>query len=45
MRVIMKPLITTIPLVGGLQVFFLNKPTIDFNPDGVARIINFPGLR
>lgn len=30
-RVIMKPLISKIPLVGGLQVFFLNNPDIDFN--------------
>lgn len=35
-RVIMKPLISKIPLVGGLQVFFLNNPDIDFN---LVRII------
>ncbi|CAH2015977.1 unnamed protein product [Acanthoscelides obtectus] len=36
LRVVMKPLITTIPLVGGLQVFFLNNPDIDFDLVGIA---------
>jgi len=45
MRVIMKPLITSLPLVGGLQVFFLNNPTIDFNLVGMADLLDMPGLR
>lgn len=44
-RIIMKPLISTIPLVGGLQVFFLNNPDIDFNLIGVADVLDMPGLR
>lgn len=44
-RVVMKPLITVMPIVGGLQVFFLNNPTIDFNLVGVADILDMPGLR
>lgn len=44
MRVVMKPLITSMPLVGGLQVFFLNNPTIDFNLVGVADLLDMPGL-
>lgn len=44
MRVIMKPLITSMPLVGGLQVFFLNNPTIDFNLVGMADLLDMPGL-
>lgn len=44
LRVVMKPLITTIPLVGGLQIFFLNNPTIDFNLVGVADLLDMPGL-
>lgn len=43
-RVIMKPLITTMPLVGGLQIFFLNNPAIDFNLVGVADLLDMPGL-
>lgn len=43
-RVIMKPLISKIPLVGGLQVFFLNNPDIDFNLVGVADLLDMPGL-
>ncbi|KAL1132759.1 hypothetical protein AAG570_010711 [Ranatra chinensis] len=43
-RVVMKPLIKTIPLVGGLQIYFLNYPTIDFNLVGVADLLDVPGL-
>ncbi|CAK1548474.1 unnamed protein product [Leptosia nina] len=44
LRVIMKPLITKMPLVGGLQVFFLNNPSIDFNLVGAADILDMPGF-
>ncbi|PNF25333.1 hypothetical protein B7P43_G10919 [Cryptotermes secundus] len=44
MRVVMKPLITSMPLVGGLQVYFLNNPTIDFNLVGMADLLDMPGL-
>ncbi|XP_063833789.1 extended synaptotagmin-2-A isoform X3 [Ostrinia nubilalis] len=43
-RVVMKPLITKIPLVGGLQVFFLNNPSIDFNLVGAADVLDMPGF-
>ena len=43
-RVVMKPLITKMPLVGGLQIFFLNNPTIDFNLVGIADFLDMPGL-
>ncbi|KAF6204014.1 hypothetical protein GE061_002353 [Apolygus lucorum] len=43
-RIVMKPLIRTIPLVGGLQIYFLNNPTIDFNLVGVADLLDMPGL-
>lgn len=41
----MKPLLPVIPFVGGIQVFFLNKPTIDFNLVGVADVLDIPGVR
>ncbi|XP_046681836.1 extended synaptotagmin-2 isoform X2 [Homalodisca vitripennis] len=44
LRIVMKPLITTMPLVGGLQIFFLNNPAIDFNLVGVADLLDMPGL-
>ncbi|KAI4465022.1 extended synaptotagmin-like protein 2 isoform c [Holotrichia oblita] len=44
LRVIMKPLITTVPIVGGLQLFFLNNPSLDFNLVGIADILDMPGL-
>ncbi|XP_072389064.1 extended synaptotagmin-2 isoform X2 [Diabrotica undecimpunctata] len=44
LRVVMKPLITSIPLIGGLQVFFLNNPDIDFDLVGIADVLDMPGL-
>lgn len=43
-RVILKPLISTAPFIGGVQVFFLDNPDIDFNLAGPAEISNIPGL-
>ena len=43
-RVIMKPLISSMPLIGGLQIFFLNNPNVDFNLVGVADLLDMPGL-
>lgn len=45
MRVVMKPLITTSPLVGGMQIFFLNQPDIDYDLVGVADVLDIPGLK
>lgn len=45
MRVIMKPLIATSPLIGGLQIFFLNQPDIDYDLMGVADVLDMPGLK
>ncbi|XP_076060225.1 extended synaptotagmin-like protein 2 isoform X8 [Oratosquilla oratoria] len=43
-RVVMKPLVRQVPLVGGLQVFFLNNPDVDFNLIGVADVFDMPGI-
>ncbi|XP_042884996.1 extended synaptotagmin-2-like isoform X10 [Penaeus japonicus] len=44
LRIVMKPLVRQIPLVGGLQVFFLNNPDVDFNLIGLADVFDMPGL-
>ncbi|XP_044743931.1 extended synaptotagmin-2-A isoform X2 [Chrysoperla carnea] len=44
LRVVMTPLITQVPLVGGVQLFFLNNPTIDFDLVGIADVLDMPGL-
>ncbi|KAJ2946336.1 hypothetical protein O0L34_g12373 [Tuta absoluta] len=43
-RIVMKPLISKMPLVGGMQVFFLNNPNIDFNLVGAADVLDMPGF-
>lgn len=45
MRIVLKPLIPVMPLVGGVQAFFLNNPAIDFNLVGAADILDFPGFK
>ncbi|XP_050541357.1 extended synaptotagmin-3 [Daktulosphaira vitifoliae] len=44
MRVIMKPLIATAPLIGGMHFFFLHQPDIDYDLVGVADVLDMPGL-
>lgn len=43
-RIVMKPLIPKIPLFGGMQIFFLKNPNIDFSLDGVGELLELPGL-
>ncbi|XP_031566724.1 extended synaptotagmin-2-A-like isoform X2 [Actinia tenebrosa] len=44
LRVILSPLIPTSPLVGGVSVFFLNRPDIDFDLTNLLNILDIPGL-
>ncbi|KAG5886715.1 hypothetical protein JTB14_030781 [Gonioctena quinquepunctata] len=44
LRIVLKPLIRHFPLVGGLQAFFLNNPDIEFDLDGIAGILDIPGI-
>jgi len=43
-RVVLNPLISKAPFIGGVQVFFLDNPDINFNLAGPAEIANIPGL-
>ena len=44
LRVVFKPLVTEIPLIGGVQVYFLSPPEINFDLGGVANFLDVPGL-
>ncbi|KAL8564138.1 hypothetical protein ACOMHN_035743 [Nucella lapillus] len=44
MRIIFRPLITKVPLIGGMNVFFLNNPEVDFNLTSLANAFDLPGL-
>ncbi|KAG6799268.1 extended synaptotagmin-1 isoform X1 [Apis mellifera caucasica] len=44
MRIVMKPLLPVMPIVGGVQAFFLNPPAINFNLIGVADVLDLPGF-
>ncbi|XP_018315967.1 extended synaptotagmin-2 isoform X2 [Mycetomoellerius zeteki] len=43
-RVVMKPMLPMMPLIGGVQIFYLNVPTINFNLVGVADVLDLPGF-
>jgi len=43
-RIVLKPLISQIPLIGGVQVYFLKAPEIDYTLGGFAGPLEIPGL-
>lgn len=44
MRIVLKPLLPAMPIVGGVQAFFLNPPAINFNLVGIADVLDLPGF-
>ncbi len=44
MRIVLRPLLRDMPIVGGVQAFFLNPPTLDFNMTNIANVLEMPGL-
>ncbi|XP_064644858.1 extended synaptotagmin-2-like isoform X2 [Lineus longissimus] len=44
LRVILRPLIPVPPLIGGVTVFFLTNPRVDFNLTDIANALDIPGL-
>lgn len=45
LRIILKPLLSNETLVGGVTVFFLKRPKIDFNLTNLLNVLDFPGLK
>ncbi|XP_037279431.2 extended synaptotagmin-2 isoform X2 [Rhipicephalus microplus] len=43
-RVVMRPLTKQMPLVGGVTVFFLRPPAIDFTLTNLGQVLEVPGL-
>ncbi|XP_023332371.1 extended synaptotagmin-3 [Eurytemora carolleeae] len=44
-RLVLSPTMSELPLVGGIQFFFLTKPEIDFDFDGLAKIADLPVIK
>ena len=44
LRITMTPLLNEAPLVGGLKLSFLNEPKINFDLDGIAKLLDLPGV-
>ena len=45
LRVIFKPLVSEYNPVGGLTVFFLNRPQLKFDLNNLLNVLDFPGLK
>merc|ERR1712130_739464 len=43
-RIVLKPLMSIMPVVGGLELYFLSLPTLDFNLGGIAAAGDLPGI-
>ncbi|XP_061579912.1 extended synaptotagmin-3 [Cololabis saira] len=44
LRVILEPLIGQTPLVGGVTIFFIRRPTLQINWTGVTNLLDSPGF-
>lgn len=44
LRVVMRPLTKEMPIVGGVTVFFLRPPDIDFQLTNLGQVLEVPGL-
>ncbi|XP_044268248.1 extended synaptotagmin-2-like [Tribolium madens] len=44
-RVVLTPLISKMPLIGGLQIYFMNEPHIDFDLIKATSILDLPVVR
>lgn len=44
LRMVCRPLVPTMPLVGAVQVSFLSTPNFDFDMLGVAEVLDIPGV-
>jgi Ca2+-dependent lipid-binding protein len=43
-RIVLTPIIDEIPFVGGVKIFLLQQPNINFDMGGVASVMDLPGL-
>jgi len=43
-RIIIKPLMDVLPLVGGLEFYFISFPSLDYNLGGMANVAEIPGI-
>jgi len=43
-RIIIKPLMDVLPLIGGLEFYFISFPSLDYNLGGMANVGEIPGI-
>ncbi|TRY62841.1 hypothetical protein TCAL_08192 [Tigriopus californicus] len=42
-RITLKPIVNTFPFIGGFEIYFLNKPVLDYNLGGIGTFAEVPG--
>ena len=45
LRIVLKPLVTKVPLIGGVQIYFPTAPTITFELGGLGKVAHSLGLK
>jgi Ca2+-dependent lipid-binding protein len=43
-RITLKPLLNTFPFVGGMEMYFLNMPSVDYSLGGIGTFGDLPGI-
>ena len=43
-RIQLQPLINEIPFIGGVEVFFLEKPLLEYDMGGIGNLVDLPGI-
>ena len=43
-RLVFKPLIDALPIVGGVELYFISLPSLDYNLGGMANFAEIPGI-
>eukprot|EP00090_Calanus_glacialis_P001213 TRINITY_DN10844_c0_g1_i1.p1 TRINITY_DN10844_c0_g1~~TRINITY_DN10844_c0_g1_i1.p1 ORF type:complete len:634 (-),score=188.89 TRINITY_DN10844_c0_g1_i1:498-2399(-) len=43
-RLVIKPLMDVLPLIGGLEFYFISMPSMDYNLGGMANVGEIPGI-
>ena len=43
-RMVFKPLIDALPIVGGMELYFISLPSLDYNLGGMANFAEIPGI-
>ena len=44
LRVVLYPLVSQVPLIGGITLYFVNRPKVDFDLTNALNVLDMPGI-